>query len=85
MLWRDEKEPMAAHNIHFLDNTVEDNQGCGLFVSGQTNGTIIRGNIIRDSGKGAQKAGIRIGPDAGNLTIEDNTITANEQVVHDRN
>ena len=85
VLWRDEKEPMAGHNIRFLDNTVEDNQGCGLFVSGQTNGTIIRGNVIRDTGKGAQKTGIRIGPDAGDVTIEDNTITAGEQLVHDRN
>jgi len=80
VLWRNEKEPMAAHNIRFVENTVENNNDCGLFVSGQTNGTVIAGNVIRNNGK----TGIRIGPEAGKVDIQQNKITADEAVVHEK-
>lgn len=80
VLWRNEKEPMAAHNIRFLENTVENNDECGLFVNGQTNGTVIARNIIRHNGK----TGIRIGPEAGNVDIQHNEITADKPVVHEK-
>ncbi len=74
--WRAELEPMAAHRITFENNTVRDNDGWGLFVDGETHGTIIRGNVIEDTGAGRQKTGIRIGPRVGEVVLEDNRIQA---------
>ncbi len=82
--WRDEDEPMAAHRITFENNTIRDNQGCGLFVDGATNGTIIRGNTIEDTGTGRQKIGIRIGKNAGDAIIEDNVVKAGKELQDDR-
>jgi len=58
--WRGETEPMAAHGVTFENNTVRDNAGWGLFVDGATQGTVIRGNTIEDTGAGIQKTGIRL-------------------------
>ena len=82
--WRAETEPMAAHRIAFEGNTVRDNEGWGLFVDGATVGTVIRSNVIEDSGAGRQKTGIRIGRDAGDLVLEGNSIKAANQVVDER-
>jgi parallel beta-helix repeat protein len=71
--WRAETEPMAAHRITFENNVVRDNEGWGLFVDGATHGTIIRSNIVEDTGGGRQKTGIRIGKQAGEVTLEGNT------------
>ena len=82
--WRAEAEPMAAHRITFENNTVRDNQGWGLFVDGATHGTIIRSNIIEDSGTGRQKTGIRIGSRAGGVEIEGNSVKAATPLQDDR-
>ena len=82
--WREESEPMAAHRVTFEDNTVRDNEGWGLFVDGATQGTIIRRNVIEDTGGGRQKTGIRIGAKAGDVTLEDNTIKAAADVLDER-
>lgn len=82
--WRPETEPMAAHRVAFEGNTVRDNDGWGLFVDGATAGTVIRGNVIEDSGAGRQTTGIRIGRDAGEVVLEGNTIKAASQVVDER-
>jgi len=84
VLWRGEAEPTAAHGVTFEDNTVRDNQGLGLFVDGATRGTIIRGNIIEDTGRGQQKIGVRIGKRAGDVVLEGNTIKAASQLLDDR-
>jgi parallel beta-helix repeat protein len=82
--WREETEPMAAHRITFENNTVRDNEGWGLFVDGATHGTIIRSNIVEDTGGGRQKTGIRIGSKAGEMILESNSIRAAHQVADER-
>lgn len=82
--WRPEAEPMAAHRITFERNTVRDNEGCGLFVDGATDGTVIRGNVVEDTGSGRQKTGIRIGKEAGEVVLEDNTVKAATAVADER-
>lgn len=82
--WRNETEPMAAHRITFEGNTVRDNEGWGVFVDGFTVGTILRNNIIEDTGKGRQKIGIRIGENAGDVTLESNQIKAERSTVDER-
>jgi hypothetical protein len=82
--WRGEAEPMAAHRITFEKNTVRDNGGWGLFVDGATRGTILRSNIVEDTGTGRQKNGIRIGKQAGQVVLEDNTIKATNQLLDER-
>ena len=82
--WRREAEPMAAHNITFEHNTVRDNEGWGLFVDGVTRGTIIRNNIIEDSGIGKQVTGIRLGENVADVLIERNQITAQTELLDER-
>jgi parallel beta-helix repeat protein len=82
--WRAETEPMAAHRVTFENNTVRDNEGWGLFVDGATRGTIIRSNVIEDTGGGRQKTGIRIGKQAGEVILEANSIKAVSQLLDER-
>jgi polygalacturonase len=84
MLWRGETEPMAAHHVIFENNTVRDNEGWGLFVDGATQGTVIRGNAIEDTGAGRQKTGIRLGKNAGSTTLDGNTIKAETPLFDER-
>ncbi len=82
--WRAETEPMAAHRNTFEKNTVRDNEGWGLFVDGATHGTIIRSNIVEDTGSGRQKTGIRIGKQAGEVVMEGNTVKATIKLQDER-
>ncbi|MFM1944226.1 MAG: hypothetical protein RI897_3208 [Verrucomicrobiota bacterium] len=82
--WRNESEPMAAHRITFEGNIVRDNEGWGLFVDGETHGTVIRGNTIEDSGSGRQATGIKLGRNAGDVKLEGNTVVAGEVVKDER-
>ena len=82
--WRNEEDPMAAHRIEFVENTVEDNAGAGLFIDGETNGTLVRNNTIRDSGTGVQKVGVKIGAKVGEVTLKDNTIRAATEIADER-
>ena len=56
----------------------------GLFVDGATEGTIIRHNLIEDSGSGQQQTGIRIGQQAGEVALENNTVKATRKMVDER-
>lgn len=82
--WRAEDAPMAAHRVTFEANTVRDNAGWGLFVDGATQGTVIRGNVIEDTGSGRQKIGIQLGKQAGDVVLEANSIKAEKDVVDER-
>jgi len=55
-----------------------------LFVDGAAHGTIIRNNVIEDTGSGRQKTGIRIGRQAGPVTLERNTVRAATALQDDR-
>ena len=84
VLWREEIEPIAPHRIEFVENVVEDNQGVGLLIEGPVKGTVLRGNTIRDTGKGVQTVGIGLGADVGDVSVEGNTIVAEREVEDDR-
>ncbi len=80
--WRDETEPMAAHNITFTENTVRNNGPYGLRIDGETTGTIIRGNIIECNDPNS--VGIRIGEKTGEVIIEENEIDAVQEISDNR-
>jgi len=82
--WRAESAPLAAHRIVFEENTVRDNEGWGIFVDGATDGTVLRRNVIEDTGIRRQKIGIRIGRQAGAVTVDANTVKAAQTVVDER-
>ena len=82
--WRAETKPMAAHRVTFEHNTVKDNEGWGLYVDGATQGTLIRNNVIEDTGVGRQKTGVRIGKQAGEVVLKDNTIKASRPTLDER-
>jgi hypothetical protein len=84
VLWRDEAEPMAAHRVTFEQNLVRDNEHFGVFIGGQTTGAVLRGNTI-DAGDGSrQRVGVRIGPQAGEVLLEDNAIRGERELVDER-
>lgn len=80
--WREETEPMAAHNITFTENAVRNNGPYGLYVGGETNGTVIRDNTIECEAAGS--IGIRIGKKAGDVVIENNQIHADLETSDER-
>jgi len=80
--WRDEAEPMAAHNITFEENTVRNNGTFGLSIEGATNGTVIRGNTIEC--EDPEGVGVHIGPKAGSIVFESNRIRAIHEISDSR-
>jgi parallel beta-helix repeat protein len=82
--WRDEAAAMAAHRVTFEQNTVQDNSGFGVFIDGATSGTILRNNAIRDTGKGRQTTGIRLGAQVGSVAMNDNEIEAMTPLLDER-
>lgn len=82
--WRPEAEPMAAHRVVFEHNVVRDNDGFGLNLQGASSGTVIRNNVVEDTGGSRQKTGIRIGRQVGEVTLEDNRIQAPTVLLDER-
>lgn len=80
--WREETEPMAAHNIAFIENTLRNNGSYGLFIGGETNGTVIRDNTIECTGD--DSVGVRIGKKTGDVVIENNQIHAEREISDER-
>ena len=80
--WRDETEPMAAHNITFTGNTVRNNGPLGLYIEGETDGTVIRDNVIEV--KAPQGVGIRIGRKVRTIAVESNEVRAACKVEDER-
>ena len=75
---------MAAHRVTFEKNTVRDNERYGVLISGQTTGAVLRENTIDAGIGGRQLVGVRIGPQAGEVRLEGNTIHADQDVVDER-
>ena len=68
------KDNTADHN-HVVDNVLMNNgtnEPLGIDVRGQTDGTVLAGNQIRDTRDAKRAIGIRIGENVGNVTIEGN-------------
>jgi len=73
---------MGAHRNQIVDNKVLNNGGFQLFIDGETEGTVIRGNRIESETKDAPA--IRIGSKAGTVTVEENQIVAESKLVDER-
>ncbi|HWR52882.1 MAG TPA: right-handed parallel beta-helix repeat-containing protein, partial [Bryobacteraceae bacterium] len=87
IVFRNEAEPMAGHRNRLEDNRIEDNGGDGIFVNGETDGVVIRGNLIRDTrpaGAQTQRVAIRLGENARKALIEKNDIGAEKELEDQR-
>lgn len=80
--WRRESEPMAAHRNQIIGNKVLNNQGFQMFIDGQTEGTVIRENRIESDN--AEAPAIRIGTQAGEVSLGDNIIEAELELKDER-
>jgi hypothetical protein len=85
--FRNEAEGMAGHRNRIEENTIEDNgregEAAAIAIDGETGGTIIRGNTIRDTRAGEarrQRTAVRIGAKAGEVQVEGNRIEADREV-----
>jgi len=81
--FRNESLGMAAHRNRLVENVIENNGTAapspGIRIRGATSGLVFERNTIRDTrvpGSRTQKAGIVIEPQAGEVTLQDNTIDA---------
>ncbi|MBW7862838.1 MAG: right-handed parallel beta-helix repeat-containing protein [Candidatus Hydrogenedentes bacterium] len=80
--WRDETEPMAAHNITFTENAVRNNGPFGLHIEGATQGTVIRNNTIECDDP--ECVGVRIGEKTADAVIKENEINAAQKILDNR-
>ena len=88
IFFRDEPEYTGGHRNILENNKIRDNgvggEGCGIYISGETNDISIIGNEISDTRPEAEKTqqfGIWIGPKADRITIQGNNIEGNEKGV----
>ncbi len=87
VFFRDEKEPMAGHRNRLEENRIEDNGSEGIYVNGETDGVVIRGNVISDTRPGSartQRVAIRLGENARTVVIDGNRIAADKEVEDQR-
>jgi parallel beta-helix repeat protein len=89
--FRNESLGMAAHRNCLEENTIEDNGRqspmAGIRIRGETDGLLLRKNIIRDTraiGRRTQTIGILIEENVGTVTLEENQIDAQQAPVDDR-
>jgi len=87
VFFRNEALGMAAHRNRLEENVIENNgigqQAAGIHIRGYTNGLVFKNNIIRDTREEdsqKQTVGIRIEEHVGQVTLEDNKITANTAI-----
>ena len=66
----------GASMIEVTNNTISENNGPGIYVSGDMNRPVIRGNFISGNSTSQGGGGIRCTNDAG-MTLEDNVIQGN--------
>lgn len=85
--FRNETAGMAAHRNRLIANMIEDNgaveEAAGVRIRGETDDLVFEKNTIRDTravGKRNQTVGILIEAQAGDVTLLDNTISADVPV-----
>lgn len=88
IFFRNETQGMAGHRNRLEENTIDNNgvggEGAGIRIRGETNGTVIINNIIRDTrlaDRQTQKVGIRIDEQAGDVQMENNQNDCVEKVM----
>lgn len=89
--FRDETYPMAGHRNRLEENEIVDNgtggNAAGIRVRGETEGLVLKNNVIRDTRSGADKrqsVGIRLDPKVGDVSMEGNTVEASTPVEDQR-
>lgn len=80
--WRNEAEPMGAHRNRIVGNKVLNNAKFQLFIDGETDGTVIKANRIESESE--DTPAIRIGKQAGTVTVDENYIFADRKIVDER-
>jgi parallel beta-helix repeat protein len=87
VFFRNETLPMAAHRNRLEDNIIEDNGEAGICIQGQTNDLVFVDNVIRETrtkDNQTQTTGIRIGKQAGKVTLDGNKIIAKTAIEDQR-
>ena len=81
--FREEVKRNAPHNNSFIGNIIENNGqeggGYGFFLLAPAENLLLKNNIIRDTGKGTQKAAIFYGKDSLPAKMEGNKISGHPQ------
>ncbi len=78
--FRDENDQNSGHRNTFVNNRIEDNGSAGeaaygVYVLGTTRGVVLKGNVIRSTGKGNQQAAVFMGSQAGEVELDGNQIS----------
>lgn len=89
LLFRDDPERQAAHRNVVDENLFEDigapdAPGCGIDIAGPVQGAVLRGNRIVSTRPAGMAAGIRIGAQAGDTTLERNEVIGIDPAIDDR-
>lgn len=89
--FRDESEGMAGNRNRIEENVIENNGTTkpvpAIQVRGETHDLIFRNNVIRDTRSPAeqrQTVGIQLGEKVGAVTLDQNQISANQEVADAR-
>ena len=75
--FRNEKTSNAGSRNTFRQNTIEDNQECGVYIEGHTTDLLFEQNTIRDTRSGdarTQRIGIWAGENAARVRAVGNLI-----------
>jgi hypothetical protein len=87
VLFRKEREAeFQGHRNRIEKNRIHgvaDEKGIGIDIQGETNSIRIEGNEIRETQAPGRRVGIRIGKDAGEITLADNRIEGFAETVLD--
>jgi hypothetical protein len=87
ILFRQEPAPAFQGNRNLLEKNrilgLTQDRGIGIDIQGQTKSITIAGNEIREPQARGQRVGIRIGPEAEEITMADNRIEGFAEAVLD--
>jgi hypothetical protein len=87
IFFRKEPEPAFQGNRNLIEKNrivgLTQDRGIGIDIQGQTKSVTIAGNEIRETQAPGERVGIRIGPEAEQITLQDNRIEGFAQTVLD--
>jgi nitrous oxidase accessory protein NosD len=87
IFFRKEPEPAFQGNRNLIEKNrilgLTQDRGIGIDIQGQTKSVTIAGNEIRETQAPRQRVGIRIGPEAEQITLHDNRIEGFSEAVLD--
>ena len=87
ILFRKEPEAAFQGNRNLIEKNrilgLTQDRGIGIDIQGQTKSVTIAGNEIRETQAPRQRVGIRIGPEAEQITLDDNRIEGFAEAIVD--